>query len=367
MALVQPFGVLPPHCARHCVSRTALGPKLLKKAGVLVVDDLAVNRLILGTILTKLGFEVLEAENGLQACDVFASQRELICVFMDLQMPIADGFSATKGIRELESQAPVGEALRVPVVVCTASCLDDLVDGGQTVSQRALELGADGAVRKPLTTLAVQAILDTFAPRWRSSMTVAAAPSPVAPAQPCQAAPCSPVPAYSPAASSASPSSEPLPKAHPISWRRHHTFSVGHHSHSRPAVPARPAPVPAAEHGTPEQPPLPQGYAQAYSSCGGVHLRTGRSRADLVPVAASPYGAWGWIDDDSDSSCSGCPATELGLSGYQRPAKTVKRRMSCDVSAWASAAAAAVATPIRTELLDPQPMSVLIAAAAALC
>ncbi|GFR47893.1 hypothetical protein Agub_g9703 [Astrephomene gubernaculifera] len=135
----------------------------------LVVDDLPVNRLILGTILSKLGFEVLEAENGLQCIDVYSQERtHLVCVFLDLQMPVADGWTATKGIRELESQAQGAEYLRVPVVVCTASCLDDLVEDGQTVAQRALSLGADGAVRKPLTPYAVQRILDQYAPRWRS-------------------------------------------------------------------------------------------------------------------------------------------------------------------------------------------------------
>ncbi|KXZ55625.1 hypothetical protein GPECTOR_2g1175 [Gonium pectorale] len=121
----------------------------------LVVDDLPVNRLILGTILHKLGFEVLEAENGLQCIDVYNQERaQLVCVFLDLQMPLADGYQATKGIRELESSAPGSGQARVPVVLCTASCLDDLVENGQTVAQRALALGADGAVRKPLTTFA---------------------------------------------------------------------------------------------------------------------------------------------------------------------------------------------------------------------
>ncbi|EFJ49547.1 hypothetical protein VOLCADRAFT_89867 [Volvox carteri f. nagariensis] len=113
----------------------------------LVVDDLAVNRLILSTILQKLGFEVLEAENGLQCIDVYNQERtQLVCVFLDLQMPIADGWAATKGIRELESRTPDLKQLPVPVVVCTSSCLDDIVDDGQTVAERAVSLGANGAV-----------------------------------------------------------------------------------------------------------------------------------------------------------------------------------------------------------------------------
>lgn len=64
-------------------------------------------------------------------------------------MPVADGWAATKGMRELDAaRARSGseQQLQVPVVVCTASCLDDLVEGGETVAQRALTLGANGAV-----------------------------------------------------------------------------------------------------------------------------------------------------------------------------------------------------------------------------
>lgn len=95
----------------------------------------------------QLGFEVLEAENGLQCIDVVNQERtQLVCVFLDLQMPVADGWTATRGIRELESRTGNRDDLPVPVVVCTASCLDDLVDDGQTVAQRAVSLGANGAV-----------------------------------------------------------------------------------------------------------------------------------------------------------------------------------------------------------------------------
>ncbi|KAG2434025.1 hypothetical protein HXX76_007754 [Chlamydomonas incerta] len=88
-------------------------------------------------------------------------------------MPVADGWAATKGMRELDAARAMSgseQQLQVPVVVCTASCLDDLVEGGETVAQRALTLGANGAVRKPLTTKAVLALLDEYAPRWRAAM-----------------------------------------------------------------------------------------------------------------------------------------------------------------------------------------------------
>ncbi|PNH00879.1 Hybrid signal transduction histidine kinase I [Tetrabaena socialis] len=108
----------------------------------------------MSAVTSLLGFEVLEACDGLQCIDVYNQERtQLVCIFLDLQMPVADGYTAAAGIRALESREPGGPggeaAPRVPVVVCTASCLDDPAEGGpagQTVAQRALALGADGAV-----------------------------------------------------------------------------------------------------------------------------------------------------------------------------------------------------------------------------
>lgn len=93
----------------------------------------------------QLGFDVLEAENGLQCIDVYTQERtNITCIFLDLQMPVCDGYATTRALRQLEAQG----GRRVPVVVCTASCLDEMV-GNQTVAQRALSLGADGAVVSP--------------------------------------------------------------------------------------------------------------------------------------------------------------------------------------------------------------------------
>jgi CheY-like chemotaxis protein len=61
-----------------------------------------------------------------------------------MQMPVCDGFGATKGIRDFEASGGSG---RVPVVLVTASRLTDWVgDSSETIGQRALSLGADGAV-----------------------------------------------------------------------------------------------------------------------------------------------------------------------------------------------------------------------------
>ncbi len=68
----------------------------VKKA--LIVDDEITNRLILRSLLKRLGYETIEAVNGQQAVDIFRGERPLI-IFMDVMMPIMDGYEATKIIK----------------------------------------------------------------------------------------------------------------------------------------------------------------------------------------------------------------------------------------------------------------------------
>jgi CheY-like chemotaxis protein len=68
---------------------------------VLVVDDIVLNRLVLSKMLTKLGCEVVHASNGKEAVDAFA-KNDFPLVFMDLLMPVMDGYEATREIRKLE-------------------------------------------------------------------------------------------------------------------------------------------------------------------------------------------------------------------------------------------------------------------------
>lgn len=69
---------------------------------VLVVDDNAINRKVLTIPLRKQGIEVVEAENGLEAVQMYAQARPAL-VLMDISMPIMDGFEATRQIRMYEA------------------------------------------------------------------------------------------------------------------------------------------------------------------------------------------------------------------------------------------------------------------------
>lgn len=73
---------------------------------VLIVDDVAFMRQILGEILGKHGYLVVVAENGLQAVEKFSDEKPDI-VIMDINMPVMDGITATKKIKEIDKDAKI--------------------------------------------------------------------------------------------------------------------------------------------------------------------------------------------------------------------------------------------------------------------
>ena len=73
---------------------------------VLVVDDNAVNRLILSRAVEAFGASVRTAENGLEALDRIGEERFNL-VFMDIAMPVLDGVEATKQARARGHDVPV--------------------------------------------------------------------------------------------------------------------------------------------------------------------------------------------------------------------------------------------------------------------
>ena len=76
---------------------------------VLAADDVEVNRLVLSDLLSHEGARVVFAENGQQAVDILKRDgiKAFDVVLMDVQMPVMDGFTATKKIRELAPELPV--------------------------------------------------------------------------------------------------------------------------------------------------------------------------------------------------------------------------------------------------------------------
>ena len=105
---------------------------------VLVVDDNEINRMVAVDMLRRHGYEVEVACNGREAVDAIA-RREFGVVLMDCQMPVMDGYEATREIRRLE-----GGDRHVPIVALTAGSM-------QGDREAALEAGMDGFLPKPVT------------------------------------------------------------------------------------------------------------------------------------------------------------------------------------------------------------------------
>ncbi|MEO9964340.1 MAG: ATP-binding protein [Reichenbachiella sp.] len=110
----------------------------LKGAKVLIVEDIAVNRLIVEKFLMEWEVETDYAENGVEAINsVISGQFDL--VLMDLQMPVMDGFRATSEIRKL----PRNKYKNIPIVALTAASIGE-------VSSEILEAGMNDIVPKPI-------------------------------------------------------------------------------------------------------------------------------------------------------------------------------------------------------------------------
>ncbi|HVN28213.1 MAG TPA: response regulator [Candidatus Binataceae bacterium] len=122
-----------------------------KALRILLADDSPDNRLIVKAFLQKSPFQIDEAENGEGVVAKVKSNRYDL-VLMDIQMPVLDGFAATRAIREWEHAQGMAP---VPIVALTASALDEDV-------QRAREAGCNLHVSKPIKKKTLLAAIDTL-------------------------------------------------------------------------------------------------------------------------------------------------------------------------------------------------------------
>jgi CheY-like chemotaxis protein/HPt (histidine-containing phosphotransfer) domain-containing protein len=116
---------------------------------VLLVEDNAVNQKVAKRFLERLGCTVTLAGNGAEAIEAFKTQAYDV-VFMDLQMPVMDGFTATRHIRDHEAFRK-----RTPIIALTANAMV-----GQ--HERCLAGGMDGFLTKPLDPERLREILARY-------------------------------------------------------------------------------------------------------------------------------------------------------------------------------------------------------------
>jgi CheY-like chemotaxis protein len=130
-----------PHAAPEAPS-VASPPAPVRGLRILVADDSEENRFLVAEYLKDLGCRLDFAENGQVALDLCrAGAYDL--VLMDLQMPVMDGYTATRRIREWEKE----QGRRVmPILALTASAMDAELN-------QALDAGCTAWLRKPVRLL----------------------------------------------------------------------------------------------------------------------------------------------------------------------------------------------------------------------
>lgn len=78
-----------------------------KELKILIVEDDEINRLFLSTLLNGYCKAVIQAENGKEAVEICKKDRNINLVFMDIKMPVMDGFEATKEIRKFNNDIKI--------------------------------------------------------------------------------------------------------------------------------------------------------------------------------------------------------------------------------------------------------------------
>ncbi|HBB36061.1 MAG TPA: hybrid sensor histidine kinase/response regulator [Cyanobacteria bacterium UBA8803] len=142
IGLAQAAEIETPQAPRQVIGLAAEQPEYR----ILVVDDRLESRLLLVKLLKSVGFLVREAENGQQAIDLWGSWEPHL-IWMDMRMPVMDGYEATKHIKaHLKGQATV-------ILALTASAFEE----DRSV---VLSAGCDDFVRKPFRE---QVIFDKMA------------------------------------------------------------------------------------------------------------------------------------------------------------------------------------------------------------
>lgn len=121
---------------------------LTTRAKALVADDERTNRMVIGAILRQIGYEVIQAENGAVAVELFNSESPDM-VFMDVMMPVMDGYDAVNQIKSIPTDK------FTPIIFLTGvTGEDDLA--------KCIEVGGDDFLTKPISTTLLKAKIQSM-------------------------------------------------------------------------------------------------------------------------------------------------------------------------------------------------------------
>ena len=107
----------------------------MERIKILVVDDEARMRKLVKDFLSKSGYEVLEAEDGSQALDIFFEQNDIALIILDVMMPKMDGWQTCREISQYS---------KVPIIMLTAK-------SDERDELQGFQLGVDEYISKPFS------------------------------------------------------------------------------------------------------------------------------------------------------------------------------------------------------------------------
>lgn len=118
---------------------------------ILIVEDIEINIKILMKMLASTAINIVVARNGQDALDKFVKDDNFDIIFMDLQMPVMDGYEATKRIRLIDSD----KARNIPIIAVSANAFD-------TDVALASKVGMNEHFPKPVSMERMLAILKKY-------------------------------------------------------------------------------------------------------------------------------------------------------------------------------------------------------------
>lgn len=114
---------------------------------VLIVEDYEDTRNFMKWLLESYGYQVVEAADGIEAVDRYKQQHPDL-ILMDISLPMVDGLTATRTIREFDGKT------RVPIIAITAF--------GKSYYRQAMEAGCNDLIDKPIDIDLLEPILNNY-------------------------------------------------------------------------------------------------------------------------------------------------------------------------------------------------------------
>lgn len=164
---VQPLGNSEVRLIRDLPETVHLTPVEHIRGRALIVEDNTINQRVLASMLNRLHLQVDVADNGEKALELLNAKRSYRydLIFMDCQMPVMDGFEATRRIRSSHQSEH-----DCPVIAVTANAMS----GDE---QRCLNAGMDDYLSKPISMEMIRAMVIKWLPDGRATVTGPAAVS----------------------------------------------------------------------------------------------------------------------------------------------------------------------------------------------